>query len=375
MKTKIFSGILALLGTCQLFAVRSGDPAVELADVRFLTGSPIRLLETQKKELPACKVVVFLLTRSGNSAGTLLMLDQLAARHLNFARFAAVTPDPRQDAEALLEKVSTKVAFGVDTQRKTTAKYMAGSLLYPMAFVIDNKGMVVWNGEAVDLPEVMEKYRSGKLDPEKEQKISTMLDELQIMMRQNTDRRMRLLANRIFDLDPANAAALRMRLFVLEHTRRIADAWELIEERLKAAPQVERLYHSAWDLISRYPELREKLPQVTSSFRKNITSPEAADAAVITLLTRFEFDAAALASAAEIYRFSAGKNRTDDRSKALHADAGAMLHGKLGKFEKAIELQQESFRIWNAAKEKNAAASAEKMIKYYRKCHKYATKL
>ena len=361
------------------FALRSGDKSVELTGVKWLTGSPLRMYFSERSDGRAeYRAVVFLLTHSGNSADTLRMLEQLALRYRDLLRIAVVTPDPESDARMLLKAVPEySSAFGIDRERKLTQQYMAGSMLYPMAFVTGPGGVIVWNGEAVDLPEMLESAVKSPVDVDRQQKISGMIDELQVMMRGNDNRRMGILASRIFDLDPGNAAAMRMRLFVLENSGRIPEAWKLVQEQLEAAPRKARIYYTAFDMMSRYPQLRRELAGVTAQFRKNISDPDAYDFAVWTLLGRFDFDSAALAGAAALYgdslRLSRNMKRSSD-SLAGHYSSGALLAARLGDLKKAVELQGRALEYRRSSGNTSAVFAAEKMLEYFIQCTKTAVK-
>ena len=190
----------------------SGVEGIMLVGIKS-RGVPLAVLPPAKKELKTdeLKAVVFLLTRSANAAETLTLLNRLRRTYAGSVRFSVVTPDREPDAARLLAAFPEfSLPFGVDEKRTLTAKYMNGSLLYPMAFVIDPEGKVIWNGEAVDLGEMLEAWRTRRFDAALQRRISPQLDELQTLLRENNDRRMERLVASILKSDPGNAAALRL---------------------------------------------------------------------------------------------------------------------------------------------------------------------
>ena len=305
-----------LLSAMNLFALRSGEKAVELTDIRWLKGNPHRLYFSRPEGRQLhYRAVVFLLMHAGNAAETIQMLNQLQEKYPAALRINVITPDPESDAKAFAAGIPFKnIAFGVDRDRKTTGKFMENSMLYPMAFLVGPEGGIVWNGEVVDLPEILEEALKKPLDVEKQKKIAALLDELQVLMRDNAERQMCLLADRIFRLDPGNAAAMRMRLFVLENSGRIPEAGELIFEQLKCSPKKIRLYYNAFDLIARYPYYIKELNRVTEAFMENISDPDACDFAVWTLLSRMNFEPEALPCAVKLYQKGAELTKTTPRS-------------------------------------------------------------
>jgi tetratricopeptide (TPR) repeat protein len=171
---------------------------------------------------------------------------------------------------------------------------MGGSLLYPKSFVIDPEGVIIWSGETVDLGEMLQDYFAGTFDRKAAEKTAPMLEELQTLLRESSEPRMRALVNKIFELSPAHPGALRIRLFSLENSGRIPQAWELLEERLKAAPGTGRLYFTAIDFISRYAYFRPRLGGVLKNFAARIRDPQLRCAMAWELLQRFQYDLTAL---------------------------------------------------------------------------------
>ena len=374
---RFFAAFLLVLPLISLFALRSGDKMQRLSDIRWLKGTAPAPAARDDSGREKYRILTFLLTHSANSSDTLMMLDGLSRRS-DVTAVAVITPDPAGDAETLLTRLPRlNISFGVDRERKTTSSYMSGSILYPMAFVIDSRDLVVWSGEVVDLPEFLDAPAETRADVVRQGKIARKIDELQTLMRDNESRRMRLLAEEIFRLDPGNAAALRMILFMFENSGRISEAWRIVGSQLAAAPEKARIHYSAIDLISRHPVLRRELPGLIERFEKNVKTPEAYDIMVWTLLNRFAFDPAALTGAVRLYeagdRLAPAAGRAP-AGAAGHCAAGALLAARLGNFAKAVELQLEAARKWRAAGNVSAAAEAEKNASYFDLCGKTAVK-
>lgn len=123
------------------------------ADGQVDPGGPVAVLPSKNPdpEAPEYKAVVFLLTRAANRDETLNLLGYLNRIHAGKVRFAVVTPDRETDAAAMLrERPDFKLPVAVDTDRKITSQYMSGNLLFPMAFLFDREGEIVWSGEAIE---------------------------------------------------------------------------------------------------------------------------------------------------------------------------------------------------------------------------------
>ena len=294
--------LLFTLSASPLYALRPGDPAEELA-VKWIRGVPLAVLPPAKEELKTdeLKAVVFLLTPLGERAGNALtLLNRLRRTYAGSVRFALVTPDREADAAQLLAAFPDfSLPFGIDEKRKLTAQYMNGSLLYPMAFVIDPDGKILWNGEAVDLGEMLEAWRTKQFDAALQRRISPQLDELQTLLRENNDRRMKQVTAAILKSDPGNAAALRLRTFALENSGRSGEAWQLILSQIEKRPRLVRLYFSALDLAGRHPELGSRAAEIAERYSKAVNGdPDADNLMSYLLLNRRPEDPAASARGA-----------------------------------------------------------------------------
>ena len=379
MMKRLFFCFCLLFHTFSLFALRCGDDVMELTGIKWLRGTPQTLtLRHNKEGKREYRIAVFMLTNSSNSVQTLRILNQLAQRYADMVQISVITPDSEEDANALLGRIHTPfLSFGVDTKRELTFRYMGGSMLFPMAFAAGQMRTIEWSGEVIDLPELLEEAAKKPIDTDKYEKISPLLDELQMLMQSRDNRKMRLTAARIFKLDPGNAAALRMRLFYLENTSRTREAWETLKEQLDAVPGKPRLYHTALDMMSRYPGLAGELPAVTEQFLRHISDPDSCDYVTWQLLDRFRFNSDALKAAVKIYEKSRQESRKQKRSPASlagHYSTGAYLASTLGDMSKAIELQRKSADIQKKGNNPKAAAEAEKNAEYYDLCRKTRVK-
>ena len=365
MKKLVFSMLLAAVCVVPLYALRPGDRALLLDKVRMVRGKGLDLSpladKTAKVELRA---VVFLLCRAMNSAATAAMLDDLERKYQGRLQTMIVTPDPTMDAEAFKVATSTlTVPLAVDVERKLTKEYMAGSLLYPMAFLVGRDGVIVWCGEAMDMAEKIRPALEGRLSIKTEAKIAEAVAELQQLLRDNSDTRMRKTAERIFALEPGNAAAMRIRLFALENSGRVDEARKLIDEQLKAAPKLVRLYFTAVDFAARYDYSDAELERIVSAFTRNITDPEVRVRMAWMLLERFPYHPSALRAAAATLRQKLPEGVV---ARANAAAGRALLEYRLGNVDEALRYQREAVRLLNQAGTEAELNGAKRREAYFR---------
>lgn len=363
--------IVAAVCALPAMALRSGDMAEEPLLVKWYSGKHFRFAfpdtESNRNKL---SVAVFLLCRAPQAPATVMMLESLAAKYGEKLNVAVITPDNAEDLKTLLSMVPAKrISAGVDSERKLTANFMAGSPLYPMAFVTDSRGRILWNGEAVDLGEVVSNIYDGKFNAANAKKISPLLDELHVCMRNNDDRRMNKVVREILSLDPGNAAALRIRLFSLEQRNRTIEAWQLLSEELEKAPAISRLYFTGVDLILGDRFLSGQLEKLLVSFERNIKNPEHRALMAYTLCDRTSYNFTALAMAEKLLK-SLDDTRLSGASAALCYAAKAAVAYRFCRLDEAIRNQEKSLAIWKTLKSPANIFSASAKLEYLRSIKK-----
>lgn len=357
-------------------ALRPGDDALEL-NVKWLQGIPRPLLETSDSDddentsgtaVPELKAIVFLLTRAANRTETVRLLSELRKSYAGKLSLMAVTPDSVRDGQLFLEAFPEfQIPFGVDEKRSITANYMRGSLLYPMAFLIDRDGRILWNGEAVDLAEAVNRYCAGTLDVDVQKKIAPMIDELQTLLRDDNDRRAAWLAESILAADPGNPTTLRLRLFFLERSERAADGWKLLAEEMRKLPTLPRLYFMALDLAMRNAVLQNKIAPLVQTYLDSVPANADSDNLMAwTLLNRAPGSSAALTAAGKLLaRMPAPPGENSDALLAAQLTTRALYAYRLGKVEEARTLQQQAVESWRKGGVEYALPEAEQQLEYY----------
>ena len=355
-----------------LFALRPGDkvgnPEFRL---KWIDCTPFKigtLTAEDKAVTPPLRALVFMFTRSDSSDRIMQILERTRQLYRGKLLLAAVSPDTEHDIKLFHKRhPDTRVRLVVDAERKLTPLFMAGSMLYPMAFLYDADGNILWNGEAVDLSEAVEMVLSGKSDPAKQRKVSQLLDEMQQRMRTGEERPLRRVAEQIFRLDPANPSALRMRLFSLENRGDISGAWELVMLQLKAAPGKLRLYYTALDMMRRYPLLRSNLPVLSDRFFESASMPGQLLSFAEALLANFPDDISALTAAHKILsNKSAFSDLPPDEAAQYHLVCSRMCY-LLCNVAKAEEHVGKALEIYRSRRNAAGIVQCEKILGFYRK--------
>lgn len=355
-----------------LFALRPGDqvgnPEFRL---KWIDCTPFKvgmLTAEDKAVTPPLRALVFMFTRSDSSDRVMQILERTRQLYRGKLLIAAVSPDTEHDIKSFHKRhPDSRVRLVADAERKLTPLFMAGSMLYPMAFLYDADGKILWNGEAVDLAEAVEAVLSGKFDTAKQRKVSQLLDEMQQRMRTGEERPLRRVAEQIFRLDPANPSALRMRLFSLENRGDISGAWELVAQQMKAAPGKLRLYYTALDMMRRYPQLRNELPALSDRFFESASMPGQLLSFAEALLVNFPDDISALTAAHKILSGKAAFSDLPPRDMAHYHVVCSRMCYLLCNVAKAEEHSRKALEIYRSQRNAAGIVQCKKMLEFYRR--------
>ena len=350
----------------RLRALHAGDPAEELkAD--FVFHGPVSLTgaaDAAGREKQ--KVLVFFRTRAAESRELMTHLLDLHNRFPK-ADIVAVTPDGKTEAAEFFRLYSHNAFAGAaDIDFQSARAYLTGGTVYPYAFLIGPDGVIRWDGEAADLAEILERSFRGELDVAKQKELSPLLAELRSRFRNGEERMANFAAGRIFEIDPANSEAIRLRLFMLRGAGRDADAWRLLDERRQAAPQVMKLYFLQIELACAVPAFDAQALPIGREYLSRIPANLAGDSALAWLvLERRPFDAEALRLAGQLIgRSMPLRGKTATIADADLLSAAALYAYRLGKVERAEALQKEATSILEKTA-LNRVGFSQRLERYY----------
>ncbi|MBE6388851.1 MAG: hypothetical protein E7043_01600 [Lentisphaerae bacterium] len=304
MKNLFLSTVL--LSVFSVSAVLPGDrPGESRSKLEWLDCSPMPLGKLDKEKhrsIPGLRAVVFMYTRASDSDRLTAMLENFRRQYHDRLLISIITPDTLSDAREFRQRHrDVRLRMAVDIERKVTPEYMHQSaMIFPMAFLMDAGGTILWRGEAVDLPEVCEAQLAGKLDLNKQKKLDPMILEMQQHMRDGNLFKVREAAGKILQFAPENGSALRMAVFAAENLGQTGEAWQAVAGALQKAPDIPRLHFSALDMVSRHRQLRKHLDEVIEKFHARPFAPEVRCAFIERLLTDFPFESRALIGAEKI---------------------------------------------------------------------------
>ncbi len=361
MKTRIL--LIVLFAFCQLcFAAGPGDNAPAMSVSRWISGNPIALpspgqgVESDEKDRDYFVVMIWGSWAPG-SPDAIKILQMMSHKYPSL-HIAAVTRDSEQSARSFMNKHAvTGLNIGLDNRSKTTKNFMKNSILMPRVFLIDDERKILWVGEPVDFPAIFKQVKSGKFDEDKVRDIYEITVKLITALQSADSRGIIRYSGQILDLDPANAFAIRARLFTFERSNDLPKAIEFISGLIKRAPKNPTLYFTKMELMLRTDAAPKDYIAVYQAIMKHFQ----ADSAVMLDFVRFMLNRVPFASMAPKLLKQAIKNaethmpkNIQAREKAGYLTAMARVKALSGDFIAAEKYQQQAIDLLKDADKKQA---------------------
>ena len=356
---KKFIGTIILSAVvCTLAALETGDEAREIKS-KFYNGKifKAKFYMVDKRNQNKLKILVFARLLADDFAGASALIENIGNRKNVSLAFA--TPDEDEISVFLKQNSSFKYALLHD--KKAHDEYMNENIIYPRAFVINYENKIIWDGEFIDLPDMLDKFEAGKYDFEKNRKINRYLAQMQDALRSGSEYQLDRAARDILALDHGNAACLRLRLFAFENTNRPEDAWNFLEEYRRRYPDEKYLYMLQVDLGARYPFLADKSAAVGMVFLQKKLG-NASDKLLMAwlFLNNYPLRLNALQCAEQLLALLSEKSFTDISMQSLYCRALALCCYRYCDLAGAVKNQQRACEILNNGENKE-------ILKYYQK--------
>ncbi|MBR7127863.1 MAG: hypothetical protein IKD09_04690 [Lentisphaeria bacterium] len=355
LMTIICIAVIASYCELPLYALTVGDKAKEI-NSRWRNTEHFQVCYNtiDKRNEKLLKILIFCYPNDDNFSNLLPILYSL--KEYDNVKIALVA-DNEKDVTLFLEN-NPNFEFPITADRRSSALYMANSLIFPKAFIINYQNKIIWDGELLDIIDAVKKINSGNFDQAKAIKIAKALDQLQSAMRSGDEFKSAAVVDEILKLDPINSPALRMRLFMLEEQGRFREAYELLLRQKNKADESGKLYLLMLDLMTRYEDLVNNLPILSKELAaaNNAATPDKLSFAWV-LLNSFNYNVDAVNGCNQVLK-SININKLDKVELPFYYTVYAGYYYKLGKLNQAIEYQKKSLELI-----KNP--QAEKILNYY----------
>lgn len=354
--------VLILMSANFLTALGTGDSAVELKS-KFYNSKVFkaRFYVVDAKNKNKLKVLVFARLLADDFLQSEALLDNIGSRKNVSVGIAA---ESLQEIEPFL-KMRPDFKYPLLFDRDALNKYMEKNIIYPRAFVIDYQNRIIWDGELIDLPGMLDSYALGQYDMEKNRKINRYLAEMQNAMRNGSEYQLDRAAREILAISPGNMACLRMRMFAFENTNRMDDAWNFLEEFRRRYPNEKNLYLHQIDMGARFPAFAVRGAEVAAAFvRRKLGSNEEKLLVAWLLANHYQYNNDALSCAGQILvGLREGMFGANIYHRSLLYRAGGLVAYKKCDAKTAVERQRRAYEILKSPENLEILRFYEKLIK------------
>ncbi len=370
MKTIPF---LTLLMICLLFAfnahaLESGIDAPELKLSKWIMNGPVKI-EFDKKDVNADKkvfAVEFWGTWSSASRNAVPLLVYLQKKFRDKGlKVIAVTREDESAVNKFIES-NPNINYGVvlDEKSVSTLTYMGESRLFPKVFLIGNGNKIMWSGEVIDLPWVLDKFYAGRFDQSKQREISKLSQEIQVALLESKNDTVRSLAQRVLEIDPEDGFAMRTVMFAYESDEKADEAISFLSKMITENPKLFRIYFVKLDFITRYPAFSKELLPLSEAFITNFPdNPEELNNLAWMLVERFPYFPGTLELAWKAVgkAYAAVEKNGTDEQKSACLNTMALIYYKCGMLPQAIDAQKKVSALLkdNAAVQKNSSIALD----------------
>lgn len=371
MKILYFSLMFFVLSS-PCFAASLGDNAPAIGVNKWISGTSITLpspgrgqdkLATSEREFFAVAIW------SASAPDALYSLNTLKNMQKKYPqlRVLVITRDSEHDAIGFLRSNHlTEMNVALDKNNNTTRSYMQNSIILPRVFLVNDGRKVIWSGDVMDFPGVLDRVRKDKFDLELAKKIDDISKQLVAALQSTQNQGVIRHSERILELDPSNSFAIRARLFEYETSNATDDAVKFINNLITRTPGNPRLYFIQLELMQRAEKNAEEFHQIYAQILKNFSSdPQVMLNFSWVLLNQVPFnlrDPLILRQACTL----AFEQMPTDASPAEQASfkiAMARVHTLWGEFARALVLQREAVALLQGnARQENEARETLKII-------------
>ncbi len=349
-----------------LGAVDIGAEAPPLEVREWLRGALIDFAVPKEQQKTSRKLTVVVCWGSwlAGARDITPLLEQLQTQYSDREfRIILISPESKDAVEKFLsDRKNFPCYVGLDNTEKTIRAYMGQSRLYPKAFLINPGGVLIWNGEAVDLPNVISRYYRDNLSINDWKTLGRLYEELEVLLRSRLDSSLVKITDDILKLNGEDGFAIRARLFYYDSTGQSDKAIEFLDKRVRATPNNVGVYLAAFNILrGQFPQNDAKILDFANAYFKNFAkNPAELRQLAFILLQDFGYMNGSLELTAQILPLLE-KNDASAVEKASTLSATALYLYKTGFLQDAVSKQAEAIALLPSAE----AVEAKKLLQFY----------
>lgn len=367
MKKSVMLFCVLLLSCLNARALEIGGEAPPLEIREWLRGALIDFAvpKEMRKTSRKLTVVVCWGTWLAGARDVTPLLEQLQNKYGDREfRIILISSETKEAVEKFLAgKKNFPCYVALDDTEKTTRAYMGRSRLFPKAFLIDPGGALIWSGEAVDLPGLINRYYENNFSAGDWKKIGKLYEELEVLLRSRIDESIARVTDDILKLNPEDGFAIRARLFYYDSTGQSDKAIEFLGRLTGETPDNAGIYMAAFNILrGQFPLNETKILEFAGTYLRNFEKdPAALQRLAFILLQDFGYMNGSLELVARLLPALENTSGLAPAEKAAALSAAALYRYKTGHLAEAVTKQAEAVRSLPPEE----AAEAEKLLKFY----------
>lgn len=353
--------LLLMVTLAKIFALGTGDEALEVKS-KFYNSKifKARFYVVDAKNRDKLKVLVFARLLADDFLQAEPLINNIGSRKNVSLAFAS----PSEAEIGTFLKMKPHFNYALLYDREAHKNYMEQNIIYPRAFVINYQNKIIWDGELIDLPDMLDKFAAGKYDLEVNRKINRYLSEMQNALRAGSEYQLDRAARAILALDHGNLPCLRMRMFAFENTNRHEEAWKFLDEFRRKYPDEKYLYMLQIDMGGRYAAFAERGAAVAAEFVKRPLGRTDEQLLLSWMLVNhYNYSIEALESAEKLLSKLNENSFKEKQQKGLYNRALALAAYKRGDLAEAVKKQQRACDVFDNAE-------FRKILEFYKKLQK-----
>lgn len=194
------------------------------------------------------------------------------------------------------QQKSLQLTLCADKNLTETIKLLGKN--FQQSAIFNYSGKLLWAGEAIDLPMMIERIKSGKYSEREEIRIAALVSALQASLRSGNPRMINQSADMVLNVRPEQISAVNAKAFALESSGDIAALEKFFNDRIKRFPQEKSNYFMLIESAFRNPQMSKTAAETALEYFKNFPQDyRGINAICWSLITKQPLDAQALAAA------------------------------------------------------------------------------
>ncbi len=334
-------------------AIGTGD-RVEKLNLKPIKNTRVSLLNgsysssTPYKDL---RIVTVFGTFFPNSVEHLLMLEYLAVKHeKDGLKIIAFSPEVESDIENFVNQIPQlqNVYIGWDTNGEAANLLLDGALFSARSFIVNSNERVIWDGATDDLPDAIASMFNNTFDGAKQSRVSQLQKQLEQAIASSNTPEAKVLSEQILSLSPSNSMALRGYMMATESAGTPEELFAFINQLHQTNPEDVKLYFALLEQCAKFAQFAPKAGEIATKFAEKFPEKTAQINQICWgLLNNFPLQSSALKAT----KILASKLESAPPSPEVLTTL-ALYNSRIGKLEKAIELQTKAIELSQDSTEK-----------------------